>query len=276
MLSSLLLHLDGEERSAAVVRSGVELAQRHQARLRGLSIVDTRSMSQLAECETAAYVALEQARLEQLRSRHQSVRADLSQACLAAEIDFDVRCAQGDPVRLLEREAQFHDLVVTSLAPPPRRRRDRGGFLRTLREVAGFVRQGIQPLLVLRANGFDMKRVLLVCDGTPASGRAIRLSLQQRVWTDAEVRLLAVNTERAVAQRHLREMADYLRTHRCEVEAGCLTGAPERLLAAYAEKWQADLVVVGMTRLNPLAQRLWGDGVVSVLRHTSCGVYVTT
>src|SRR5262245_28391255 len=97
MLSSILLRLSGDDYSAAVIRGGVEIAQRHGARIRGLTIVDTRRIVQLRECETAAYAVFEHSKLERSRNDQASAQAQLTRACLDAGVNFDVRRMTGDP-----------------------------------------------------------------------------------------------------------------------------------------------------------------------------------
>src|SRR5690606_14475626 len=105
MFTSILLHLEGGERAPAVIDAGVRLARRHAARVRGLSLTDTRHFQSLAStCESAAGAVTEHSRLRLAEKRYSIARADLTQACLAANLNFDVRTLSGDPFELLPQE----------------------------------------------------------------------------------------------------------------------------------------------------------------------------
>lgn len=276
MLSSILLHLDGDDLMGVVVHHGVMLASRYAARLRGLRIMDTPRPSRLMESEVSAFVIPESERQERSRAVQAFAQVRLEQACVEAALDFDLHDARGNPVDLLVHESQFHDLVVTAQPLPPLRTRARAAFEARLREVCALARSGAGPLLVLRATEREIERVLLVYDGSPASARAIKTYLSQQLWPDAELRLLAIGPDAATADRNLHTMHGYIRRVRTGVEAGYLTGSMRRVLVPYVEKWSAELVVLGISPAKPFAERFRRASVPEVLRRTAAALYVST
>ncbi len=276
MLSSILLHLEGDDLMGVVVHHGVLLASRCAARLRGLRIIDTPRPSRLMESEISAFVIAEQERQVRSRAVQALAHAHLEQACVEAALDFDVHDAWGNPVDLLVHESQFHDLVVTAQPLFPSRSRARAAFEARLWEVCALARRGAGPLLVLRATEREIERVLLVYDGSPASARAIKTYLSQQLWPEAELRLLASGADTATAERNLHTMQGYIRRVRAEGEAGYLTGSMRRVLVPYVEKWSADLIVVGISPAQPFVERFRSASVPEVLRRTSAALYVST
>lgn len=274
MLSSLLLYLNGDHLTSAVVRGGVSLALRHEARVRGLAIVDTRRRDALMLCESAAYAVYEHERLQRTQSLHVASHGELAHACLQAGVNFDIRSEQGDPLEILPREVQFHDLVVTGCPHPRTLASSRSEVETNVYELTQLPLLGVQPLLVLRDER-EMGRVLLVYDGTPASGRAVKSFLGQRLWPDAEMRLLVLGKTAESAQDNLREMVDYLGPRRSGVETGMMCGSLRTTLVRYARKWQADLVVLGMARRNRLLTRVFGESVSRALRQSTAALYIS-
>lgn len=271
MVHSVLLYLDGSASTEPVIEAGVNIATRHQARVRGVTLADTRSMKSLAaNCEAAVYSVMEQGRLECFEQLRRTARVGLSQACLSAGLNFEVRHLSGDPFELLPLEAQFNDLVVTGYLG-----QDHAGDEEhlTARQLVELLFRGMQPLLVVRHKGHMPGRALLVHDGTPAAARAIKTYVAQRLFPGAEHRLLAVGESEDHARQHLREMADYCRSQWLEFETGIACGSLRRMLLPYATKWQADLLVLGVTRGNRVLSRLLGDVARDVLRRTSCALY---
>ena len=270
MLNSVLLYLEDEQQAKSVIRLGVNLAKAAKARVRGLTLIDTRSNDEARLNESAAYATLMNSRQVLVEHRQNQLKGDLSSACLKAKLDFDVRTFAGDPLSLLPREARFHDLVVTAGFVGS----DSAGL--TSSDLLELVGRGVQPLLVLHPNQQAIRRVLLVCDGSEAAGRAIRSYLSLGILDNAEHRLLALGNNDQAARYALREMADYCTVRRPAIETGCVVGKVRHVLLPYVNKWQADLVVLGMSRGNRLYRRLFGDCSLKVLQQTSCALFALT
>jgi hypothetical protein len=141
MLKSVLLYLDEPAQAECVIRVGVNAARATQARVRGLTLVDTRWIAAVNQCESAASAVMAHEQCEVMKRDGAIVRKALSRECLNAGLNFDVRNIAGDPVEVLSREAHYHDLVVTSVT--------RRGSL-SLAGTLGLVEHGVQPLLVVR------------------------------------------------------------------------------------------------------------------------------
>jgi nucleotide-binding universal stress UspA family protein len=276
MLHSVLLHLIGVQHGEPVINFGVNLAKRCEARVRGLTLVDTRRlMSLAATCEAAVYADGEFQRLHRMEQEHGTVRSNLSQACLSAGVNFDVRRMRGNPFDVLPPESQFHDLFVTAYPSPELAGNEEGDAGLSARELVDLLFEGVQPMLVVRDRQRPLNRVLLVSDGTPATGKAIRSFLQQELLPQGEYRLLAIGDTDEQARESLREMVEYCRSRRISVETGILRGTMRRVLIPYAQKWQAELIVLGVTRGNAVLRRLIGETAQDILRKTSFAIYAT-
>jgi nucleotide-binding universal stress UspA family protein len=274
MLHSVLLHFSSAQHGDPVIELGVHLARRSSARVRGLSLVDTRRLAALSTSEAACYANHESVRLHRVEAEQDGVRASLSQACLSAGIDFDVRRVRGNPLEVLPTESQFHDLVVTSFQRPGEPEFDDASLSAT--DLVELMFHGVQPLLVVRPRQQPIRRVLLVGDGTAPSARAVRQFLQQRLLPEAELRLLAIGPSEDRARATLREMSDYCRSRNLVFESGWLCGAARRVLVPYAHKWGADLVVLGVPRAARVVRCIWGEPAEQILQKTELALYAAT
>lgn len=274
MLSSILLHFSHQQQGEEVIEVGVELARISAARVRGLTLVDTRRMAVLsASSESAVFSQIEDNRLSRVEAAQDSLRSRLTRACLAAGIDFDLRRIRGNPFEVLPSEATFHDLVITSFPGLDARAEEACGLTEV--ELVDLAIAGVQPLLILRRPRQPLRRVLLATDGSPSSVAAVRQFLSQRLLPEAEFRLLAFGRSQPHARATLRELTDYCRGRRLTFESGWLCGAPRRLLVPYAQKWNADLVVWGVPRGNRVVRRLLGGVAEMVLQSTDMALYTT-
>ncbi|QDU30916.1 Universal stress protein family protein [Anatilimnocola aggregata] len=202
---------------------------------------------------------------------HDRVCQQLSAACFQAGVNFDVRRSKGDPFEVIPREAQFHDLVVTGHLSQQGPLGEQG---LTAAETLALLSCGVQPLLVLRDAESEIRRVLLVTDGLLASAKAIRQFLSQNLFPAAEQRLLAIGATDEQAQELLREMAEYSRSRQLDCESGWLRGSLRRMLLPYAQKWQADLVVMGIPKGNSILRTLLPDPARLILQQTNMGLYL--
>lgn len=253
---------------------GVAAARQGIARLRGLTLFDTRRVEAALNRESAVFATMEQSRQASTERCYDTVRAGLAKACLDAGLDFDIRRTAGDPLLVLPREARFHDLVITSANDESLSSTSESDL--TAQDLLALVERGVQPLLVVRPEQRGVRRVLLTYDGSAASGRAIRSFLGLGIYCQAEHRLLAIGRDEHQARATLREMADYCIAHRPSLETGCLAGKSRRVLSPYAKKWQADLTVIGLDRNHGLLRRMFGSTSLDLWKNSSCALYVNT
>lgn len=274
MLSSVLLHLDDARQSDPVIRVGIDVARRCGARVRGLTMVDTRGVETACCRESAVYVLMEQNFQHYTEKKQEAVRAELSRACLEAGLNFDVRRERGNPLQVLPREARYHDLVIASIGG--KASAATGSLALSETDVRDLLLQGVQPLVVVPNSLVEINRVLLVYDGSEAAGRGIRSYLNQQLFPAAEHRLLAVGTSQAEARLTLREMADYCAPRLPSLETGMACGKLPSTLSKYADKWQADMIVMGVG-CDPGWFRRWHVGsTMRWITRLSCAVYMAT
>lgn len=274
MLTSMLLLMDGAEQAAPVIRFGVSLATSASARVRGLTLVDTRDLEEAQTCEAAVFLKSALTRQAVAERCQSSAREEMTRACLDAQLNFDVRRLAGDPLEVLPQEARYHDLVVTSLAPADRQVPGDTPFSLSVPDLTALLQRGVQPLLILPAGEQAIGRVLLVYDGSEAAGRTIRSYFSLGVLRDAEHRLLAIGRDESSVQSSLKEMADYCQARCPSLEIGFAVGRARRVLVPYAAKWQADLLVMGVSRSHRLLQYVLGHLSLDLSKDVKCGLFV--
>src|SRR5687768_11612837 len=109
-VSRILLHLPESDEAESVIQVAVALAKATRAKVRGLTVVDTKALRELVSCEAAGHAVSELQRLQIGSLRRNEVRAVFSRLCLEGGLDFDLCRKQGDVRELLGSEAQAHDL----------------------------------------------------------------------------------------------------------------------------------------------------------------------
>jgi nucleotide-binding universal stress UspA family protein len=268
-MASFLLYLSGTARGQGVIELAVSLARRHEARLRGITIADSRRVrSIVATCESAHHAVAEQSRLHKVQQAQADAHVEFTRLCLDAGVDFDVRRVTGDPREVLRSESQWHDLIV---APFLEGESDTGA---SPGELIDLVRSASAPVFIPRRAGAVPQRILLIYDGTTGSSRLVRSFIRAPLFPVASCRLLAVGPTEEQSRELLRNMHDYCRTAKFDTESGWAVGSVRSVVTNYAAKWDADVVALGAPPGNPLIRRLLGDTAEDILQHTRCGLLI--
>lgn len=268
-MKNLLVHLCNSQRSQLVVETAVHLASIAQAKIRGVSILDTRKIFRKATIETAAYAGVEAARMELKHRRQMQYRDDFLQVCRRRNVHCEVLDVRGDPLDLLADEARYNDLTIVSCSNNSNRH-DSGLSAKELMELA---LRGVQPLLILREKPNPLQRVLLIYDGSNSSSRAIRSFLSHATFLGEQYRLLCVGAAADPHSSAFCEMSQYCRTRMETLEFGSLPGAPHRTVAKYAQKWETDLLVLGVERSRSWWGSPFGQLGSNLLRNTELAIY---
>lgn len=141
-------------------------------------------------------------------------------------------------------------------------------------------------------------RILVATDGSPCSDRAVQ-SVAARGWPrdsqvevvtvvfsrvpplpDPQLMIEAAHVEALEAERQ-RAPARVQRAERClatasgvSVSGRILEGHPQEALIEEAERWHADLIVVGSHGYGPVRRRLLGSVSQGVALHAPCSVEI--
>ncbi|MFI4875539.1 MAG: universal stress protein [Blastopirellula sp. JB062] len=268
-MKNLLVHLCNSSRTKIAIESAVELASLSKSKIRGVSILDTRQLTQKTALETSAYAGVEAVRLTLSRRRQQQACNEFVEACRRRNVPYEIDDVQGDPLELLVEEAKYSDLTIVSFRKHMHRH-ESGLSVQDLVELA---QRSIQPLLVLRKPPSQLTRVLLIYDGSSSASRAIKTFMACASYLGKQFRLLCVGDAANPEGDAFRAMSQYCRSRIDSLEVGCLPGSPSRTAAKYATKWEADLLVLGISRPSTWLGIPFSHFGSGILRRTNYSVF---
>jgi nucleotide-binding universal stress UspA family protein len=107
------------------------------------------------------------------------------------------------------------------------------------------------------------------------SAMAIKSFAQLGLWPEATVKIVCFGFEEPKAMPLLIDATAYLRAHGFEPEAESLPGTAKKGLLAYAQEWNADLVVMGSTSRSRLAKLVWGGAAQEALMHAGVPLFLS-
>ncbi len=143
-------------------------------------------------------------------------------------------------------------------------------------------------------------KILLATDGSPCSDCAVEAVAQRPLSADTQVRVISIveppaplvaepylisagyfeeaeRVTRRQAQDAVEKTAERIRTIQgadVMVTAEVLTGSPKRTIVEEAEKWDADLIVVGSHGYRSWERMLLGSVSQAVAAHARCSVEI--
>lgn len=270
MLKSVLVHLSGCSGCDRAIELAALIAQGAYARLHGLSALESQDSQSSERIVSAAHMLAESGQRAHLELRQSFSHDHLLEVGARLEIEATSRGTEGDTIENLVRESQYHDLLVSCC---PIQGQSYPYDLTPWQHLELTARSRL-PHYVSRGILSTPQRVLLVYDRSDASARAIRSFLAQNPLPDAHCRLLGIGAAANQKSNAFQAMRDYCQTQRYDLETGCLVGPVRRVLIPYANKWEADLLVLGIPPNLGFWSRLTGSIPLDILQRTEHDLYL--
>ncbi|SRR5712691_11681887 len=269
MLRSVLVGVDGSAYSTAAVELGIRWAQRNEAVLVGLGVIDAPAIckTQPVPLGGSAYKAHRDISL--LADAGRKVRQCLercAQRCAEAEVACQVLQDVGLPAERILLEAQQSDLILLGQQTffhfePPEKPDD------TLHTV---VKQSLRPVVTVPRTLPGGQAVVVAYDGSPQATRALQIF--QAVWLDSshEVHVVCVDPDQEHAARCVERAVDFLQQHDVVVQAHALatSASPAHVLLEHVRQVDASLLVMGAYGRSTLREFL-GHSVTRILLQES-------
>lgn len=281
-MRSLLVALDGSPSSLTAGHAAVALAQRFEAHIEALGIVDSHWIERGEPAPVGGFaytLAADKQRIAASERRLGMVLGDFRSAAVAAGVaSVSSRAAQGDPLTVIEQEATAHDLVVIG--------RDSlidvdGELCEVPLCVDQVVRGEPRPVLLVPSHyhGRIGRKALVAFDGSPASSRTLHMFALLGLARGADIHVLTLNNASAAeAAQTAGQACALLQRHGAESvhpiglgneEAGT---ASETILGL-AHGLNADVVAMGAYGHRGIRE-IFGSCTRSVLKACPTAIFV--
>ncbi len=267
MLKRILVALDFDSDTSVATRYAVEIAQRCDAEVTGLALVDSKGVE--AESSGAGLGAMYYAeKLQHKLSAEARAQAHHLLRDFAAELDragvphTDDHVEEGVPFERIVEDMKYHDLLIAGAEShffyPDRDRRTH-----VMDEV---VERGAAATLVVEATYRPIRRVMVAYDRSVSAARAMQKFAELGPFDTEHVEVEVVNVRhdddaRAESELMLRLATSYLTAYRfASVVGTSVSGhSPKDILLGHAERTRADLIVAGAHAKTGLSKFLFGS-----------------
>jgi nucleotide-binding universal stress UspA family protein len=274
MIRSLLVPVDASEYAQAALKQALTLARPYQARLTGLYVLDVRFLemppyldySGTFEAAPPTIVPLDV--LERYRLKSERILGDFRETVEKAGLVAEIRTEEGVPSQVIAELATAHDLVVMG---------KRGEHAKWGRDLLGstaesVVRRSGTPVLLAEGGPRELKRMMVMFDGSVPAGRALKLAADLAAHIGAEVTVFTADddSERGAATQH--EAAAYLDTIGVPAMFALTSEKAAKAAIGLLESEPADFLVAGMQGHSALHDLILGSTAEHVMRSVALPV----
>jgi len=248
LFADVLVPLSGYDESWDVLDQAILIAQKENARLRGLHIVETKDDAE--------------------KPNALGVKERFDQTCKDAGVNGSLVIDVGDVTRRIVERAIVADVTVLKVVHPPST--GVSAFTSPFRTI---IERSSRPLLAVPSGATQFKRALLAYDGSDRSKEALFVAtyLAEAWKTELIVFTATDNKLSADEQDHVKR---YLEIH--EVEAEYIVsehGAMDHLKKTVEER-NADLVLMGSHGGSVFQQVFVGSALDYMLRESKVPIFI--
>lgn len=249
LFEDILIPLSGYEGSWDALEQGIVIAQRENARLHGLHIVDTKDNVESAQS--------------------QAIKQRFDQACKDAGVQGSLAIDVGDITQRIIERAIVTDLIIVKLLNPP------GSGLSVLNSpFRAIIEKSSRPLITVPNGATPFTHALLAFDGSELAKEALFVTAYLAEMWKTEVTVFTALEEKnpqADVQDYARR---YMDLHEVEAKYVLSQQPTPRHLPDLAGEYNADLILMGSHGGNRIQQVLVGSMVDITLRESTIPTFI--
>lgn len=259
MIRRILLPLDPSKYSKTGLHYAIDLAKRFDAEINGLVVLDLPGINDsIGPYVTGGIEFAElfrQKELEQAQEHIEKLLGEFSTSCQEHNVKHKEFEYQGSPSLNIIRESFFFDLLVIGM---------RTHFHFETSNVAEeslekLLSHTITPILAVPERIHTLKKILILCDGNPASARALQRFSHIAERSNFQIKLLATMKQEQEAQFFLNRAKDYLKSYGISKISTEWEARPAKELLDEKYLDEMDLIVLGVHQHKSLKEFVLGD-----------------
>ncbi|HEX5943338.1 MAG TPA: universal stress protein [Anaerolineales bacterium] len=249
LFMDILVPLSGDTESWDSLEQAILIAQREEARLHGLHIVDSKEKVASAGA--------------------QAVQTQFNQICADASVDGKLIIESGDITRKITERATMTDLIVLKIVHPPL-----GGISTLLSPFRTILANSPRPLLGVPGKATQFKRALLAYDGSERAKEALFVATYLAEMWKTELTVFTALDGASVKPDVQGYVKRYLEIHEVEADYILTEQDSKASLKNAIDERQVDLVLIGTYGRSVIREVVVGSTVDYMLRESNIPVFI--
>jgi nucleotide-binding universal stress UspA family protein len=267
MIKRILLGLGGTPFTDVAIERAVELAKIHGALITGVTVVDTKQLSQVGPVPLGGgvYAAkLREQRLTITEERIEEAIESFKKKCAESNILTKIERETGDPFESMIAHARYNDVTIFGL----KSLFDYGFTSEPRDALIRLVSQGVRPIIAVSLKFRTIRKVLIAYSGSMESAKAMRRYVQLNPWRNVRLRIVHFGKNDDSTAQLLKDAAEYCRDHGFSTETEAVENSAKDHLIEYARQHDLDLIVMGNSIRNLIFRHLLGDTVLNAIQQS--------
>ena len=270
MIKRILLGIGGTPFTNVAIQRAVELCKIHEAQLTAVTVVDEQRLSRVGPVPAGAGAAAKELREHRIAVTLERIEQAvdlLKSKCDESDVQVVVHREQGKPFELMVKHARYHDLSVFGLRSMFEYDVLGSSDVKPADVLSRMVMGGVRPIVAVSERFRSIRRVLIAYGGSVRAAETMKQYIRLNPWPDASLKLLSCSDDVPDADRWLSDASIYCRQHGFEPELKYRPGSPGEEILAEAAEWDADMIVLGMSRASVFSRAVFGTTALHVLRN---------
>jgi nucleotide-binding universal stress UspA family protein len=270
MIKSILLAIDGSNYTESILKYGVDLANKFDAHLRVLTVIDIRIFEWAVAIGVEGFApiipstAYQEESQRLLEEKADKLLERTSEVLKEAKVSFEIEKTSGSPVEIICDKCRLADLIVMGCRGEfgPWRDKMLGATLEATSRLA------IKPILVTQKEYSKISHILFAYDGSINSNKAFPWVGAFAKQFEAKLTILIVSSEEESAKGILKDSTNYLSNYDLsEINTMIKEGDAETKIVEAAKEVNADLIIMGSYGHSRIREAILGSTTVHVMRH---------
>ena len=259
MIRRILLPLDSSKYTQTGLHYAIDLAKRYDAEISGMVVLDLPGINDSIGPYVAGGVEyaelFREKELKQAQEHIERLLHQFSETCQANNIKHREFEYQGSPSENIIKESFFFDLLIMGLRnyfhfDPTQVKEE------SLEKILDYT---ITPILAVPESNHSLKNVLILCDGTPSSARALQRFSHIAERNTFRITLLATMKDKKEADFFLSRSTAYLEAYSLSSISTKWSPHPSREALEKEFLQDIDLIVFGIHQHKTLKEYILGD-----------------
>ena len=274
MVKRILIGLGGTPFTTVAVEQAVELAARHKAHLKAVTVVNPDQICSLGPVPAGAGGYAKRMcdnRIEVTKSQIEESIAILEKRCEQSDVHLSIEREIGDPFTLIIGHARYHDLTIFGL----RSIFDYQLVTEPKKDLYRLLSNGVRPIIAVSKKFRQIKKVMIAYNGSMESANAMQHFVGLNLWPDTTLDIVHIGEPQQPPLSLVEDAAAYCADHGYRVKTHVRSGKVAEQLLPAARQIDADMIVMGRSTRSLLGRRVLGDIVENTLTSTDLPLFLS-
>lgn len=271
MIKSILIPTDGSPNSKIALEYAIYIAKKFNAEIKGLNVLDIKTLEGpfLSDVSGALGFSPYQSYLpkfqEILEEKGNIILQEFKKACEDESIKTNTKRLTGIISNIIAEEGKKVDLIV--MAQRGEHAEWSSGLLGSTTESV--VRKSLRPVFITPQRFRTFNTVLHPCDGSSGSNKALKLACEIAYSMKLKLKVIIVMNNEKRSKEILAEAEEFIAPYHLDADIENLKGEAGEEILKYAEKSNADLIIMGAFGHSRLHELILGGTTAYVIRKST-------